>query len=835
MSVTFKNSQFAKDGIHVTYSDESTQNLSFANKTLTVDSGLVVNVAKATLNQGLDVNNVVANLNKGLVVSGNMATLNKGLEVSEKATLNNEIEVKGNSVFAKVTATSVIASDVITANAGLNVNNSLLLANAGATVSGAMFTASNGATVSSLLSANGGAAVSGGMLTAAAGATVSGGLFTASAGATVSGGMFTASNGAIVTGTMNVNGLAKLNQGLENTGELSSTDKITAHKGLVVNNATLSANAGAAVSGGLFTAQAGATVSGGLLTASNGAIVNGNVFTANEGANIKKGLVVSSLATMSDNFEVVGCSTLGNGLVVNNARTKLNKGLDVLGNITASELVTINNGLYVRDDATVHGNMIIDGDLTVMGTKTFVNTQNLEIKDNTILIGDGNTSDVVESGFMLQYKPVGAAAPKYSGMKRVPITGELILFKDSDNQVGNTDIGNIAANNQVDQAKLALITANTAVTTAEGVVNTATAAVTAAEAARQAGADAIAPYAGSDIIAPIAGEFIIADFGVNTTLTGFHAGAHAGWSSLRKTSFLGSNDKVNFTFIAEGTFNDDIRDSNLQIITQQVRSITWPSVQYRYLKIIYESLESGYWGTGDNRFCPGNYGGTLQSLSPSALTLSSGLTGMYNQNGGSVSLDYFQVQFVANAYNLSNGNYLLSLTSPALPNSAEYSQYVLDNASLNSTLNGLVTALNTAISTKAAKVAILTEKQGLASDASALVAAKQAIARSFTADKLATVLADSFNSTSDCRLKKDVVELENALEKLDSIRGVRYNWIAESLSQERQVGVIAQEIQSVYPELVNLGGNGFLSVDYPKLTAVLIQALKELKALVLSK
>jgi hypothetical protein len=47
------------------------------------------------------------------------------------------------------------------------------------------------------------------------------------------------------------------------------------------------------------------------------------------------------------------------------------------------------------------------------------------------------------------------------------------------------------------------------------------------------------------------------------------------------------------------------------------------------------------------------------------------------------------------------------------------------------------------------------------------------------------------------------------------------------------VGVIAQEIQAVYPELVREGGNGFLSVDYPKLTAVLIESIKELKAMVL--
>jgi len=95
-------------------------------------------------------------------------------------------------------------------------------------------------------------------------------------------------------------------------------------------------------------------------------------------------------------------------------------------------------------------------------------------------------------------------------------------------------------------------------------------------------------------------------------------------------------------------------------------------------------------------------------------------------------------------------------------------------------------------------------------------------------------MADSFNCASDARLKKDVAPVEGALEKIDQIRGVYYNWVDEAQPQDRQVGVIAQEIQAVYPELVKEGGNGYLSVDYPKLTAVLIQSIKELKAMVIA-
>jgi hypothetical protein len=100
-------------------------------------------------------------------------------------------------------------------------------------------------------------------------------------------------------------------------------------------------------------------------------------------------------------------------------------------------------------------------------------------------------------------------------------------------------------------------------------------------------------------------------------------------------------------------------------------------------------------------------------------------------------------------------------------------------------------------------------------------------------DVYAAVIADSFNSASDRNLKNNIVTLDGALDKLDAMRGVYHDWIDQSQSKDRQIGVIAQEVQAVYPELVNEGSNGYLSVNYPKLTAVLLQSVKELKAMVL--
>ena len=95
-------------------------------------------------------------------------------------------------------------------------------------------------------------------------------------------------------------------------------------------------------------------------------------------------------------------------------------------------------------------------------------------------------------------------------------------------------------------------------------------------------------------------------------------------------------------------------------------------------------------------------------------------------------------------------------------------------------------------------------------------------------DTYATLLAEGFTSASDKNLKNNIIELENTLEKVIQMRGVYHHWNDKNQSEKRQIGVIAQEVQAVYPELVQQGDNGYLSVNYPKLTAVLLQSIKEL-------
>jgi hypothetical protein len=94
------------------------------------------------------------------------------------------------------------------------------------------------------------------------------------------------------------------------------------------------------------------------------------------------------------------------------------------------------------------------------------------------------------------------------------------------------------------------------------------------------------------------------------------------------------------------------------------------------------------------------------------------------------------------------------------------------------------------------------------------------------------VSAPNFNSTSDVRLKENIQPIEGALEKVMSLAGVEFDWIESS---EHTIGVIAQQVEEVLPELVHTNEEGYKSVSYGNLTALLIEAVKELKTIVDNK
>jgi hypothetical protein len=92
----------------------------------------------------------------------------------------------------------------------------------------------------------------------------------------------------------------------------------------------------------------------------------------------------------------------------------------------------------------------------------------------------------------------------------------------------------------------------------------------------------------------------------------------------------------------------------------------------------------------------------------------------------------------------------------------------------------------------------------------------------------------SVSELSDINLKTNINNIEDALTKTMSLQGVNFEWDlannpGRNLTEGTNLGLIAQEVQQIFPEVVNMDINGYLYIDYTSLIPVLIESVKELK------
>ena len=87
-----------------------------------------------------------------------------------------------------------------------------------------------------------------------------------------------------------------------------------------------------------------------------------------------------------------------------------------------------------------------------------------------------------------------------------------------------------------------------------------------------------------------------------------------------------------------------------------------------------------------------------------------------------------------------------------------------------------------------------------------------------------TLSATIFNTLSDANHKTNVKPLDNALELLENIRPVSFEWKDNG---QKSYGVIAQELEEILPELVQTNDNGVKSVSYIPIIAMLVDVVKK--------
>ena len=103
---------------------------------------------------------------------------------------------------------------------------------------------------------------------------------------------------------------------------------------------------------------------------------------------------------------------------------------------------------------------------------------------------------------------------------------------------------------------------------------------------------------------------------------------------------------------------------------------------------------------------------------------------------------------------------------------------------------------------------------------------------SYKLDVAGPIRVENTVYSSDLRLKTDVLPLENAVEGIACLQGVTYRWKAGSghppeAPQELQLGLIAQEVEACFPEVVFTDPDGYKSVSYARLVVPLIENAKQ--------
>lgn len=97
--------------------------------------------------------------------------------------------------------------------------------------------------------------------------------------------------------------------------------------------------------------------------------------------------------------------------------------------------------------------------------------------------------------------------------------------------------------------------------------------------------------------------------------------------------------------------------------------------------------------------------------------------------------------------------------------------------------------------------------------------------------KLSAGNNQSWSTISDKRFKKNIHPLPNCLDKIDHINGVYYNFLTDTDNSSRKIGLIAQEVESILPEVVDIPLNEekAKSVRYTEIIPFLVNCIKELK------
>ncbi len=559
--------------------------------------------------------------------------------------------------------------------------------------------------------------------------------------------------------------------------------------------------------------------------------------------------------------------------VLETARTIAGQSFDGSANITiaATDLSDTDQSLSTTDDVTFN-DLTVSGDLIVSGTTTTVNTETINLADNTITLNSNEAGTPSENG--------GIEIERGTSENKTLVWNETSdkWTVGSETFVAGTFEGALTGNVTGNTSGTALTVTQAAQTSITSVGT-----LTALQVDNlNLNGNTLSSTAGTDLlITPLAGQQIVLDGTIVVD-----AGVVTGATSITSTNFVGdvtgdvtgnadtattlaTTRAIQVSGAVTGTANFD-GSAGINIVTTNTAdptitlggdlsgAVTLTNLASGTLTatIAANSVALGTDTTGNyvSSLVAGNLidlqNNTGEGATPTIdVDLSELTTSTSNADG-----DFFVVLDSVNAQKkLTKGNIAISgfsNDSGFTTNTGDITSVVAGSGLTGGATSGAATlniGAGTGIDVAADAISVDVSDFMTNGSNNRIVTATGTDAQNaeanLTFDGSTLAVTGAITATgdvtafyvSDRNLKQNIVNIENSLHKVSQLNGVYYNWTKEALEKhkhlvdEKEVGVIAQDVEAVLPELVATREDGSKAVRYERLCAVLIESVKELK------
>ena len=598
-----------------------------------------------------------------------------------------------------------------------------------------------------------------------------------------------------------------------------SSGTLTSCTGLPIGTGVSGLGTGVATALAVNTGSAGAVVlfNGALGTPSSGTLTSCTGLPVASGISGLASGVATFLATPSSaNFAAAITDETGTGTVVFSASPTFT------GTISAA-------------------NLTLSGDLTINGTTTNINTTNLVVEDKNIILGDVTTpSDTTADG---------------GGITLKGATDKTLNWVDATDAWTSSEDFNLLTGKVYEINGTSVLSATTL---GSGVTTSSLTTVGTIGTGTWQGTVIAGQYGGTGVANT--GKTIT--IGGNFTTSGAHATTLTTTGTTGVTlpttgtlaTLAGSETLTNKTISGSSNTLSNIANASL---TNSAVTIGSTSVSLGATVTTFAGLSS----VTSTSFVGALTGNASTATSAAALTtsrtisLTGDVTGSVSFNGSAdVSIT---ATIAANAVALgtdTTGAYVvdcvagtgISLSETA--NNAEGNTVTITNSGVTSIVAG------TGISISGGTGAVTINSTSTIGSGTNLQINSLGVGTAGSATTGQIRATDSIISFySDERLKENITEIDNAIEKVMSLRGVTYNanQLAETFgytNKEEQVGVLAQDVEKVLPQIVkpapfdiislqegieiSRSGENYKTVQYEKLVPLLIQAIKEQQVMI---